>query len=54
MPFIAAMPNSATNPMAAEMLNGMSVTQRPRMPPIRAIGMALAASSVSRKDPKLM
>ena len=53
MPFMAAMPNRATKPMAAEMLNDMSASQRPRMPPISAIGMALPAISVSTREPKL-
>src|SRR6185436_17897017 len=53
MPFMAAMPNSATKPIAAEMLNDMSARVRPSRPPISAIGMALAASSVSVRLPKL-
>ena len=53
MPFIAAMPNRATKPIAAEMLNDMSHRARPRMPPISAIGIALPASKVSRNVPKL-
>ena len=53
MPFIAAMPNSATKPIAAEMLNGMSARVRLMMPPISAIGIALPASSVSVRLPKL-
>ena len=53
MPFMAAMPNRATKPMAAEMLNGMSARNSASMPPISAIGMALPASRVSRNEPKL-
>src|SRR5690349_1293648 len=53
MPFIAAMPNRATKPIAAEMLNGMSASVRLMMPPISAIGIALPASSVSVRLPKL-
>ena len=53
MPFMAAMPNRATKPMAAEMLNGMSARNRPKMPPVSAIGMALPAISVSVSEPKL-
>ena len=44
MPFIAAMPNRATKPMAAEMLNGMSARNRPSMPPTSASGMALLSA----------
>jgi hypothetical protein len=53
MPFMAAMPNRATKPMAAEMLNGMSARNRPKMPPVSAIGMALPAINVSVSEPKL-
>ena len=53
MPFMAAMPNRATKPMAAEMLNGMPASHSDRMPPINASGIALPASSVSRRVPKL-
>ena len=52
MPFMAAMPNRATKPMAAEMLNDMPAKNSPSTPPISAIGMALPASSVSRSEPK--
>ena len=41
MPFIAAIPNSATKPIAAEMLNGMSARNSASTPPVKAIGMAL-------------
>ncbi len=54
MPFMAAMPNRATKPIAAEMLNDMSQSHRPMMPPTNAMGMALPASSVSVSEPKLM
>ncbi len=54
MPFITEMPNSAMNPIAADTLNGMPVTARPKMPPITAIGMTLIANSVSRIVPKLI
>src|SRR5581483_6402269 len=53
MPFMAAIPNKAMKPMAAEMLNGMPARVRLRMPPIRASGMALPANNVSRRLPKL-
>ena len=53
MPFMAAMPNSATKPMAAEMLNDMLQSHSPIMPPTKASGMAPAASSVSTSEPKL-
>ena len=53
MPSIAAMPNSATKPIAAETLNGVPVTNSAKMPPISAIGITLAASSVSLSEPKL-
>ena len=54
MPFIAAMPNRATKPIAAEMLKGMpSDEQRRARRRSSAIGMALPASSVSRRLPKL-
>ena len=44
MPFMAAMPNRATKPMAAEMLNVMPADERaPATPPVSAIGIALPA-----------
>ena len=49
MPSMAAIPNRATKPIAAETLNGVPVRNSAKMPPIRAIGMTLAASSVSRQ-----
>ena len=52
IPFMAEMPNSATKPIAADTLNGAPVRNRAKMPPIRAIGMALAASSMSLTEPK--
>ena len=45
MPFMAAMPNRATKPMAAEMLNGDLEHEKTGEPTTRAIGMALKASS---------
>ncbi len=54
MPFMAAMPNRATKPIAAEMLNGMSASHSARMPPTSASGMALPAISMSPNEPKLM
>ena len=53
MPFMAAMPNRATKPIAAEMLKGMPRMNSDSTPPVNAIGMALPASSVSRRLPKL-
>ena len=53
MPSMAAMPNSATKPIAAETLNGVPVKNSAKMPPISAIGMTLAASSVSTSEQKL-
>ena len=50
MPSMAAMPNSATKPIAAETLNGVPVRNSAKMPPIIAIGMTLAASSMSVTD----
>ena len=52
MPSIAAMPNSATKPIAADTLNGVPVKYSVKMPPISAIGMTLAASSISAIEPK--
>ena len=54
MPSMAAMPNSATKPIAADTLNGVPVRNSAKMPPISAIGITLAASSVSTSEPKLM
>ena len=44
MPSMAAMPNRATKPIAAETLNGVPVRASAKTP-IRAIGMTLAANS---------
>ncbi len=52
MPSIAAMPNSATKPIAEETLNAVPVTHSANMPPTSAIGITLAASSASRRLPK--
>ena len=38
MPFMAAIPNRAMKPIAAEMLNGVPVTASANIPPISAIG----------------
>jgi hypothetical protein len=43
MPSMAAMPNSATKPMAAETENGVPVSARANIPPINAIGITLAS-----------
>ena len=53
MPSITEMPNRAMKPIAAETLNGVPVTNSAKMPPISAIGMTLAASSVSVSEEKL-
>ena len=54
MPSIAAMPNKATKPIAAETLKAVPVITRAKMPPTRVMGITLAASSVSVSVPKLM
>ncbi len=50
---MAAMPIRATNPIAAETLNAVPVTYSISRPPISAIGMTLAASSMSVIELKL-
>ena len=52
MPSITAMPNSATKPIAAEMLNAVPVRARASTPPTIAIGIAEKASRLSRIEPK--
>ena len=54
MPSITAIPNSAINPIAADTLKGIPVTNSASTPPITAIGMTLMASSVSVIEPKLI
>ncbi len=49
---MAAMPNSATKPMAEDTLKAVPVTHRAKMPPSSAMGITLAASSASRELPK--
>ena len=46
------MPISATNPIAAETLNAVPVIYSMRMPPMSAIGMTLAANSISTTELK--
>ncbi len=53
MPSITAMPNSATKPIAAEMLNAVPVSASASTPPTIAIGITLNASSVSASEEKL-
>ena len=52
MPSMAAMPNKATKPIAADTLKGVPVMNSEKIPPISAIGMTLAASSVSMAEEK--
>ena len=54
MPFITEMPNRPMKPMAAEMLRGVWVRTRAKMPPTMAMGRTLAASRVSTIEAKLM
>ena len=54
MPSMAAIPNRATKPIAAETLNAVPVSSSAKIPPISAIGMTLAASNASRNDAKFM
>jgi hypothetical protein len=52
-PFRTATPKSATNPTAAEMLNGIPLNQRARTPPTAAKGTpvnTVAASMTFRSD----
>ena len=53
MPFMAAIPKRAIKPMAADTLKGVPVAARVKMPPVRAIGITLMATSVSATDSKL-
>ncbi len=54
IPSIAAIPNSATKPIAADTLNAVPVTNSASTPPISAIGITLAASAMSTRDPKFV
>ena len=45
---------SPMKPIAAETLNGMPVTVRPKMPPATAMGITLMASSVSVSELKFI